>query len=353
MNPHPLPTPGTPPEPAPLRKIAIEEHFWDPAKTSNDYAAMAQVSGVSEEFLEAALTRMRDFTTIRLDEMDASGIDVSVLSLTASGIEGMRERERAIAGARRVNDFLAERIRESGGRYEGFASVPLQDTDAAIAELDRAVRDLGMRGVLVNGYVDIGDDEHSHYLDEPRFDAFWEALEELGVPLYLHPRPSSEVVRDALYRGRPELSGATWGFAPETATHALRMVFGGVFDRHPRAQLILGHMGETLPFFQWRIQRAFEYNPYDSRPSKRLQDYLADNIHVTTSGHFSSQALITALLTMGADRVLFATDYPYDVSTDAARWIEGAPISETDRRKIAHSNAEKLLGLGAATVSAS
>jgi predicted TIM-barrel fold metal-dependent hydrolase len=344
---NPYQTPGTPPGSAPLRKIAIEEHFLDPAKPVDgiDFAALSRLGGVNADFMEAAYKRMSDFTSVRLEEMDASGIDVSVLSLTAAGIEGMRDRKAAIEGAQRVNDFLAEQVGKSSGRYAGFASVPLQDTDAAIAELDRGVKDLDMRGVLINGYVEIGDDEQPHYLDEARFDAFWGAAAELGVPVYLHPKPSAQPVRDALYAGHPELAGAAWGFAPETATHTLRLVYGGVFDRHPDAQLILGHMGEMLPFFQWRIQRAFEYNPYESRPAKRLQDYLSENIHITTSGHFSSQALITALLTVGSDRILFATDYPFEFSPDGARWIESAPISESDRRKIAHGNAEKLFGL--------
>jgi predicted TIM-barrel fold metal-dependent hydrolase len=148
-----------------------------------------------------------------------------------------------------------------------------------------------------------------------------------------------------MYRGHPELIGATWGFAPETATHALRLAYGGVFDRYPGASVILGHMGETLPFFASRIQRAFEYNNYGKTPAKRLQDYLSENFWVTTSGNLSDQALVTALLTVGSDRILFASDYPFDMATDAARWIERAPISESDRRKICFKNAEALFAI--------
>ena len=155
----------------------------------------------------------------------------------------------------------------------------------------------------------------------------------------------ARAVQEAIYRGHPELVGAAWGFAPETATHVLRIVYGGVFDRHPQAQLVIGHLGEMLPFFAGRIQRAFEYNPYSQRTRKRLQDYLSDNIWVTTSGNFNDQALITALLTVSADRIMFASDYPYDMSTDAARWIEAAPVSENDRRKICYGNAAALFAL--------
>jgi predicted TIM-barrel fold metal-dependent hydrolase len=258
-------------------------------------------------------------------------------------VEGIPDPAVAVSTARRVNDFLAAEVAGSGGRFAGFATVALQDVGAAVEELTRAVTELGLCAVMVNGYSNLGTD--NLYLDDDRFEPFWAALEELRVPLYPHPRPPSRAVQDAIYRGHPELVGAAWGFAPETATHVLRMVYGGVFDRHPGAKLILGHLGETLPFFAWRIQRAFEYNPYSRRTRNRLQDYLSDNIWVTTSGNFNDQALITTLLAVGADHIMFASDYPYDMATDAARWIETAPISENDRRKICYDNAATLFGL--------
>jgi predicted TIM-barrel fold metal-dependent hydrolase len=227
----------------------------------------------------------------------------------------LRSREQAsttAAPAPRINDFLAAEVAASGGRFVGFASVALKDVGAAVKELTRAATELGFCGVMVNGYSDLGADKL--YLDEDRFEPFWEALEGLRVPLYLHPRLPSRAVQDATYRGHPELIGATWGFGPETATHVLRIVYAGVFDRHPGVNLILGHLGETLPFFARRIQRAFEYNPYSKRTGKRLQDYLSDNIWVTTSGFFNDQALVTALLTRGADHIMFASDYPYDMA---------------------------------------
>jgi predicted TIM-barrel fold metal-dependent hydrolase len=342
-----LPVEGAPPEPArSIRKIAIEEHFIGPNSNAREHeAAIVRHSGIGPKWAAAAVQRLADMSSIRIDEMDAAGIDVSILSLTSPGIEQIADAATAIKTARAVNDYLADHVAASKGRFEGFASVALQDVDAAIAELRRAVHKLGMRGVMVNGYVGSGEDRAGLYLDEPRFDPFWKALADLGVPLYLHPRFPDQAVKEAMYRGHPELISATWGFAPETATHALRLVYGGVFDRHPKASVILGHMGETLPFFSWRIQRAFEYNPLDKRLAKRLQDYLAENFWVTTSGHFSDQALINAILTIGADRLLFASDYPFEMATDAAVWIENAPISENDRRKICHGNAEALFGV--------
>jgi 2,3-dihydroxybenzoate decarboxylase len=275
--------------------------------------------------------------------MDAAGIDLAILSQTIGGVEGIADAAEAVKAATRANDFLAAEVAASNGRFAGFATLPLQDVDAAVHELRRAVGELGMVGVMVNGFTDLNTEKL--YLDEPRFDPVWQALTELGVPLYLHPRLPARAVQDAIYHGHPELVGAAWGFAPETATHVLRMVYGGVFDRHPTAKLIIGHLGETLPFFAGRIQRAFEYNPYAQRPRKRLQDYLSSNIWITTSGNFNDQALITTLLTVGGDHILFASDYPYDMSTDAARWIEHAPISENDRRKICYDNAAALFGL--------
>lgn len=354
MSIRPLPVVGGPTATRePLRKIAIEEHFIDPGLTephfgdgfSGEFAQEgSSYGGFNPEFSEAVSTRLADLRQGRIDEMDAAGIDVAVLSHTIGGVEGIADPVRAVEAARRVNDFLAGEVRASSGRFAGFATVALQDVDEAVRELQRAVGELGLSGVMVNGFSDLGDDKL--YLDDQRFEPFWSALEELDVPLYLHPRLPSRAVQEAMYKGHPELVGAAWGFAPETATHVLRMVYGGVFDRHPAAKLVIGHLGETLPFFAGRIQRAFEYNPYSQRTQKRLQDYLADNIWLTTSGNFNDQALITALLTVGADHIMFASDYPYDMSTDAARWIETAPIAENDRRKICYDNAAQLFRLG-------
>jgi predicted TIM-barrel fold metal-dependent hydrolase len=343
MSPHPIPRPGAPSAPGSLRKIAIEEHVLDPPYSHAGYTEPAAGGGVmTPEFWEFMVKHLRD-DSARLEEMDASGIEVQVLSPNVPGIESVDHRETAVAYARRVNDFLADKTRESGGRLQAFAAVPLQDTDAAIVELQRAVTELGMRGVLVRGHTEIDDDEQPHYLDEDRFDAFWEALAELGMPLYLCPRPGDRRIHHFYYRDRSELSDPQWAFEPDTAAHALRLIYSGVFDRHPAAQLILGHMGEMIPYFAERIQLVFECNPCDIRPARRIQDYLAENVYVTTSGN--SQALITAILTVGADRTLFAVGYPYDISTDGTRWIEDAPIAEADRRKIARDNASRLLRL--------
>jgi 2,3-dihydroxybenzoate decarboxylase len=345
-----LPIVGAPTNPsAPLRKIAIEEHVVDPSLRLyyGDSFSAQFVSdvygGFNPEYGNAVDARLHDLRDGRIEEMDDAGIDISVVSHTFGGTEGVTDPALAVSRAPQINDFVAAQIAASDGRFAGFATVALQDVGAAVKELTRAVTELGFCGVMINGYSDLGADKL--YLDEDRFEPFWEALEGLRVPLYLHPRLPARAVQDATYRGHPELIGATWGFGPETATHLLRIVYGGIFDRHPGANVIVGHLGETLPYFAWRIQRAFEYNPQSKRTGKRLQDYLSDNIWLTTSGFFNDQALITALLTVGADHIMFASDYPYDMATDAARWIEKAPIAENDRRKICYGNAAALFGL--------
>ena len=339
-----LPAIGAPPAPPPLEKIAVEEHFnyltGSAAPAGVDLQHLVRSMDYSGDWMRIVGERLVEFSELRLAAMDASGVSVSILSHTVPGVQGMLDAASASAAARAANDFLAtEVIARHPDRFAGFASVPLQDPAEAAKELDRAVTRLRFKGAMINGYSNIGDAGTAEYLDLPKFLPFWEAAADLGVPIYLHPRPPLD---QRSYQGHQELIGATWGFAPETATHVLRLVYSGLFDRFPSLTVVLGHLGETLPTFAWRIQHCFEYNPSDKRVKRRLQDYLGDNFYVSTSGMFSDQALIGAILTIGADRILFAADYPYEVMEQAARWIERAPISERDRRKIASGNARQL-----------
>jgi 2,3-dihydroxybenzoate decarboxylase len=344
-----LPAVGQPPAPPRLGKVALEEHFDHlprraPGAAPTGIHELVRSMDYEPDWFTIVSERLSEFGAMRLAEMDAAGIDVAVLSHTVPGVQGIPDAADAAAAARDINDFLfSEVIAAHPSRYAGFASLALHDADTAARELDRCVGRLGFKGAMINGYSNIPDTDSAEYLDAPRLLPFWEAAAALDVPIYLHPRPSLD--RRA-YQGHSELIGAMWGFAPEAATHALRLIYCGLFDRLPRLTVILGHLGETLPHFAWRIQHCFEYNPSDKRLEKRLQDYLCENFYVSTSGHFSDQALINALLTVGADRILFAADYPYEAMQPAARWIERAPISENDRRKIAHGNARRLLRLG-------
>ncbi len=346
-EPYTLPAAGKPPDPPVLEKIAVEEHFnvltaTPSSEHDTNLQRLVRAMDYDARWLEIVGDRLNEFDTGRLAGMDASGISRAILSHTVPGVQGIAHKEAAVSAARRINDFLAQVIARHPHRFTGLASVALHDPAEAAAELERAVTRLGFPGAMINGYSNIGDARTGAYLDEPAFLPFWEKVAALDVPIYLHPRPPLE---QRLYEGHAELLGAAWGFAPETATHALRLVYSGLFDRFPNLTIILGHLGETLPYFAWRIQHCFEYNPSDKRVRRRLQDYLSDNFYVTTSGNFNDQALICALLSIGADRILFAVDYPYEMMEPAARWIERAPISESDRRKIASGNARRLFKL--------
>jgi len=335
------------PKPRPLLpKVAVEEHFnfltAAPAgQAGMDLSQLVKTMDYDATWMARIDERLVEIGSLRLAEMDAAGVDVCVLSHTVPGVQGIVAADDAVVAARQVNDFLAAAVAGHAARFAGFASVALQDPHEAARELERAVTRLGFKGVMVNGYTNTADGRGA-YLDEDRFLPFWEAAAALRAPVYIHPRPPIE---QRLFEGHAQLLGATWGFAPETAAHALRIVHSGLLDRLPALTIVLGHLGETLPYFAWRIQHCFEYNPSNKRLERRLQDYLSDNFYVSTSGFFSDQALISAILTIGADRILFAVDYPYETMAPAADWIERAPISEIDRRKIAHGNARALFGL--------
>jgi 2,3-dihydroxybenzoate decarboxylase len=317
-----------------MNKIALEEHFSGPG--FEQY--LAGVGGLFDPGVLAAIeARLPDFEQQRLAMMDAAGISIAVLSQTAPGVQQEPEAATAVDLARRSNDFLASRIAEHPYRFRGFAAVALQDVDAAIAELQRSVTELGFVGVLVNGNT------CGHYLDEPQFDRFWSALTELQVPLYLHP--GLLVDEPAMFAGRPELNGATWSWTCETASHALRLVFGGVFLRHPTATVILGHMGETLPFDLWRLDsRALTTTPGRAMPKPPSQQ-IREHILITTSGVCSDAALRCSLTELGPDRVLFATDYPYEDAQIAADWIDRADIDGDVRQKVCWDNAAALFGI--------
>ena len=347
-----LPKLGAPPPPAPLRKIGIEEHFGHPIVFMKDGEGRfetrkeASVGHLGPEYFEVVQKRLLDFDTTRLQAMDESGVDKVLLSFGAGfrtfGVQGIIDRAEATSTARKVNDFLAEQVGRHPNRYVGMATLALQEPEEAARELERCVTKLGFKGAMINGYTQVDNPDNLVYLDDPRLTPLWETLTALDVPLYLHPRASHKAV---MYEGHPELTGASWGFAPETATHALRIVYAGIFDRFPGAKLVLGHLGETLPFLSWRIQHGIDFSPNGRSTKKRLIDYLAENIWVTTSGNFSTQALHCTILTMGADRILFAADYPYEDYSEGGEFIDTVAISESDRRKIAYSNTKALYRL--------
>jgi gamma-resorcylate decarboxylase len=318
-------------------KIALEEHF-----------AIPEYNEVRPHFLSPAVwrdvqRRIVDFTDLRLQGMDDCGIEYAVVSLTSPGVQGERDAALAAERARRSNDVLAKAVADRPDRFGGFAAVALQDVDAAVEELHRAVRDLGFHGVLVNSWTDLPDGTAGH-LDLPRFDPFWAALAELGVPLYLHPRLLPADQRGAV-ADRPELAGPVWEFTTDTSASALRLVTSGLFDRYPGVQVVLGHLGESLPYNIWRIENRMLKAADRVDLARPLSAYLRENFWVTTSGHFCTPSLQAALATMGEERVLFSVDYPYDEMPQGAAWFDGLDLPAELHRRIGRDNAARLLSL--------
>jgi predicted TIM-barrel fold metal-dependent hydrolase len=322
-----------------IAKIAIEEHFVPAGRDE-----LVTNPGWPEAAWRRVLDQLTD-TERRLEAMDRAGIDMAVLSLASNGIQDVFELGTAVQLAQEANDALAGIVAARPDRYQGFAALPMQDVDAAVAELDRAVRTHGFRGALVNGYTALGRPENGIYYDDPRYDPLWEQFVALDVPFYLHPRnPLPDQRR--IYAGREQLLGPTWAFGAETAVHALRMIIGGVFDRFPRLTVVLGHLGELLPFAIRRLeQRLSRRSDIDlARPASA---YLRENFYITTSGNYHTASLVGILLELGSDRLVFAADYPFEELDEGARWLDEVPISEPDRAKLASENARKLLRLGA------
>ena len=321
-------------------KVTLEDHFAIEATLGDSQPFGAHVWGELRY-------RLLDFHDQRLRMMDASGVEIMVASLNAPAIQGIADAGRAAELARQANDALAQEVARRPDRFVGVAALPMQDPDRAIEELQRCIRHLGFRGALVNGYSQAPEGHKPIHYDLPSYRAFWHALAELDVPFYLHPRPPMPGI-SPLYDGHPWLFGPTWSFAAESALHALRLIGSGLFDELPRLNIILGHLGEGLPFYLWRIDNRNNWMkaPHKYAARKPVADYFRANFHVTTSGHFSTAALIDTIAEIGADRVMFSVDYPFEDFSDAADWFDHAQIGEGDRLAIGRTNAMKLFRLG-------
>jgi 2,3-dihydroxybenzoate decarboxylase len=317
-----------------MRKIALEEHF-----TIHGYDHFGSEDSAADEvgggFQRVVRNALADFGEIRLQHMDASEIERAVLSLTIPGVHNRSDAHEALKLARIANDFLAAEIAKRPDRYSGFAHLPLQDATIAADELERCVRDLGFKGAMVHGHT------CGRYLDEDAMSAFWERVETLGVPVYLHV--TDPVKRSAVLEGYPMLDGPLWGWMAETGAHLLRLIFSGMFDRYPGCKVIIGHMGEGIPFQLWRLDNwvniLFPGRRFKEPPSY----YIRKNIYVTISGVCAPEPLRYTIDALGKDHVLFATDYPYESSEMHAQFIDSAPISDDERRMVCYDNAANLL----------
>jgi gamma-resorcylate decarboxylase len=321
-------------------KIALEEHFAI-QETLEDSAIF-----VPGDYWEELKYRLFDFHEKRLKLMDEYGIEMMLLSLNAPAVQAIPDPKKAHEIARRANDFLAEQVAKRPDRFQGLAALAMQDPDIATRELQRCIKDLGFKGALVNGFSQVVDPNSAVYYDLKQYWPFWAEVEKLDVPFYLHPR--NPLASDSrIYEGHSWLMGPTWAFGHETATHALRLMGSGLFDEYPRLSIILGHMGEGLPFSVWRVDNRNGWVKSPPRyPAKRkMADYFQQNFYVTTSGNFRNQALVNAILEIGVERVLFSTDWPFENIDHAADWFDRASISDNDRLKIGRTNAMKLFKL--------
>jgi 2,3-dihydroxybenzoate decarboxylase len=291
---------------------------------------------ISPEIAELAPLALQDFGDKRIAIMDQHQIDFVVLSIAGPGVQVERDAAVALKKSKSVNDFLAGEIQKRPTRYGGFAHLPMQNPTEAANELERCMRDLKFQGAMINGQT------NGEYLDLDKYSVFWERVAALEAPIYLHPANPAD--HPAVYAGHPELWGPVCSWAFETATHALRLVFAGVFERYPKARLILGHMGETLPLNLWRFDSRW---PISHRGSMTLPQppsfYIKRNIAITTSGVCSDASLRCALDAMGNSNVMFSVDYPFERTELAAQFIENAKIPETDRINVASENAKRIL----------
>jgi gamma-resorcylate decarboxylase len=324
------------------RKIALEEHLLLPPLPAPGGAGAPIFDA---HYMADIRQRLGDMSQ-RLEDMDRYGIQVMVLSLTQPGVQGVCDRAEAIATAQRLNDQLADLVAQRPERFAAFAALPLQDPSAAADELERAITRLGFKGALINGFSNIDNERTVQYLDEPPVWEFWERAAGLGAPVYLHPRDPL-ITQRRIYEGYPALVGSPFGFGIETATHSLRLMLSGLFDRFPGLRIIVGHLGEGLPFLLPRVDHRLRHAHPDShgKHQRPLMDYLRDNFYLTTSGIWRTQALLNTLLEVGADRILFSMDYPYENMQEQSDWFETLPIGEGDKEKIARDNARALMTL--------
>jgi 2,3-dihydroxybenzoate decarboxylase len=314
------------------KKITIEEAVTTDEFEHFDEAFLPSIKKPYGDFLSARLHL--DYYEKRLEDMDQEGIDLQVLSLTSPGIQSIADPVSAVESAKKANDSLADVVARHPTRFKAMAAVPWISPEEGADELERAVTELGAVGVMLNGHT------KGAYMDEDRFRPVWERAQALDIPVYLHPIQAVETWKNC--DGYPELTQAAWGWAFETGTHFWRLVLSGLFDAYPKLTVILGHMGEFVPFSLWRFDDRYEWIAASRGLKQQPSYYAKHNMMVTTSGVCSYEALLCTQIALGTDRILFAVDYPYQFQQQAVDWIDSAPISDTDRESICHGNAERI-----------
>ena len=308
--------------------IALEEHYWD-----EELAAHAK--GVERN--PGIAERLFDMGELRLKEMDEAGIDIQVISHGAPSAQKLTGPDAAAIAAR-ANDRLAAAIKARPDRFAAFAALPTCDPIAAANELERTVTKHGFKGAMIHGLTG------GLFLDDQRFWPIFERAEKLDVPIYLHPSIPHPAVTEAYYKDYvqdfPMVIRAAWGFTVETATQVIRLMLSGVFGRYPNLKIIVGHLGETLPFLLWRIDQAL------SRPGPKqisFRDVFSSHVYLTTSGNFSNPALLCCVQELGIDRIMFAVDWPFVANPLGTQWVDTIPLCDEDKIKILSGNAKRLL----------
>jgi predicted TIM-barrel fold metal-dependent hydrolase len=323
-----------------MKTITLEEHYASPSYLEGPGKGLKEhakdFTGPRANLLE----QLSDVGDRRISDMDAAGIDMQVLSLTSPGSEQL-EGDEAVAVSRASNDFLADAVKRNPTRLAAFATLPTALPGKAVEELERTVREYGFKGAMINGHV------RGRYLDDRFFWPIFEKAEALGIPIYIHPTQPPKPVVDAYYGGfEPQVSymfaNAGWGWHIETGVHVLRMILGGVFDRYPKLQIVIGHLGEALPFM---IQRVDNMPPEMTKLRHPISYYLRENVHYTFSGFNFTPTFIDLLLQVGVDRIMFSADYPYASMAEAKAFLNQLPVSPDNKEQIAHGNAERLFKL--------
>ncbi|TMH89716.1 MAG: amidohydrolase [Betaproteobacteria bacterium] len=322
-----------------MKVIAIEEHFITPMYReqvgANEFRNF-YLNSRSEQLGHDIVEQNCDLGAKRLAHMDAAGVDVQVLSFGSPGPQAFGA-EVAIPMARDANDRLYQAIQKNPARFAGFAALPTADPEAAAQELERCVSKLGFKGAMIHGHT------RGSFLDERKYWTIFERAQALDVPIYLHPTlPHPQVVK-AYFEGYEELARAGWGFAVDTSCHFLRIVFAGAFDAYPRLRIILGHLGEGLPFAMHRLNDHTWRSAARRGLRKTPLQYMRENLLVTTSGNWYEPAFLCTLLALGADNILFAIDWPYEANRTGMDFLRKLSISDSDKEKIAHLNAERVL----------
>ncbi len=324
-------------------KIVFEEHYESPTWHATGRPE-DEDSRNDPNYYKPVKERLKS-ADIRIADMDRNGVEIMVMSLTQPGVQLVTDTDEAVKIAHEMNLWVYENyIQKYPDRFRAFAAVALQDPEEAAKELEFCVKELGFVGALVNGYTNKGSLDHVEYLDEPQNTPFWKKLVELDVPLYLHPRDPA-LSEQRPYKGYEGLLGSAWGFGQCTSTHALRLMCSSLFDEFPTAKVILGHLGEGLPFALPRVQhRLNNQNPCGTH-KKPLPYYFENNFYVTTSGAFNTRQFMVTLEECDHHHVLFCADTPYESLDEACIWFDNVPISYNDRKRIARQNAIDLLKL--------